>query len=117
MKSKLMGVMAIGIILPATAITVENAVFANEVKVKTPNVEALTNQDGSIYVNSSGTVVQVPSRSAYRSWYPLRYWRLPWQNKNSVRSNCRHSSYQATSHVTQSGSSIVQSSVSHNSCN
>jgi hypothetical protein len=113
----LMGLMVVGIILPMTVITAESSVLASEVKVKTPNVEAVTSRDGSIYLNSNGTIVQVPSRSSYRSWHPFRYWRLPWQNNNNVRSNCRHSSYQATSHVTPSSSSIVQSSISHNTCN
>lgn len=114
---KLMGLMAVSIILPITAMTAESSVLANEVKVKTPNVEAFTNRDGSIYLNSNGTIVQVPSRSSYRSWHPFRHWRLPWQSNRNVRSNCRYSSYQATSHVTQTSSSIIQSSVSHNTCN
>jgi hypothetical protein len=113
----LMGLMAVGIVLPITVIAAESSVFANEVKVKTPNVEAMTSRDGSIYLNSGGTVVQVPSRSSYRAWYPFRYWRLPWQSKTNLRSNCRYSSSQTTSHVTQSSSSIVQSSVSRNTCN
>lgn len=112
-----MGLMALGIVLPITVFAAEGLVFASEVKVKTPNVEAVTSRDGSIYLNSGGTIVQVPNRSSYRSWHPFRHWRLPWQSNRNVRSNCRYSSYQATSHVTQSSSSIIQSSVSHNTCN
>lgn len=112
-----MGLMAATSIILPIIMTAEGSVFANEVKVKTPNVEAFTNRDGSIYLNSNGTIVQVPSRSSYRSWHPFRHGRLPWQSNRNVRSNCRYSSYQATSHVAQSSSSIIQSSVSHNTCN
>ena len=109
--------MTIGIVLPSTVIATNDAVWAGEVKVNTPNIEAITRSDGSVYLNSGGTTVQVPSRRRY--WTPWRSWRLPWQSYSSTRSspNCRHSSYQSTSHVTASGSKITQSSVSSNLCN
>ncbi|MDJ0568445.1 MAG: hypothetical protein QNJ53_05305 [Pleurocapsa sp. MO_192.B19] len=115
--TKLMGLVAVGIVLPSTAIAFCSSAIASEVKVKTTNVEAVTRSDGSVYVNSGGNTIKVPSRRSYRSWNPFRYWRLPWQSYSSNRSNCRHSSYQSTSHVTESNSKIVQSSVSSHTCN
>ena len=114
---KLIGQITVGMILPITVLVAEGSVFANEVKVKTSNVEALTSKDGSIYLNSGGTVVQVPSRSNYRTWYPWRYWHLPWGSNRNVRSHCRYSSDQVTSQVNHSGSSIIQSSINRSSCN
>lgn len=108
---KLMGLMAVSMIFPVAIITAEQAVFANGISVKTPRVEALTRKDGSIYVKSGNTNIQLPSRSTYRYRY------LPWQNKTTVYSNCRHSFHQTTSHTTRSNSSIIQSTVTSNSCN
>lgn len=116
-KKQLMGLLAMGIVIPSTAIASCNSAIASELKVKTPNVEAISRRDGSVYINSGGTTVQVPSRRTYRYWTPWRSWRLPWQsNYNSIRSNCRHSSYQSTSRVTESSSQIIQSSISSNTC-
>lgn len=115
MMTKLIGFMAIGIVLPSTVIATNDAVWAREVKISTPNVEAITRSDGSVYLNSGGTTLQVPSRRRY--WTPWRSWRLPWQNYSNTSPNCHHSSYQSTSHVTASGNKIVQSSISSNSCN
>lgn len=117
--TKLMGLVAAGIVMPSTAIAYGSSVLAGEVQIKTANVEAVTRSDGSVYVNSGGNRINVPSRRSYRYGFPFRYWRFPWRNysRNSDRSNCRHSSYQSTSHVTQSNSKIVQSSVSSHTCN
>lgn len=116
--TKLMGLVTIGIMLPSTLTASAVSVKASEVQVKTANVEATTRSDGSVYVNSGGTSVKVPSRRSYRYWSPWRSWRFPWQSYRSVRSNCRQSSYQSTSHVTRSSNKIIQRSVSSsNSCN
>lgn len=114
--NKLIELMMVGIILPTTAMA--TSVSAHEVKVNTGNVEAITRSDGSTYINSGGTIVNVPSSRSYRSWNPFRYWSLPWQsykNNNRTQTNCRQSSYQSTN-TTPSGK-IVQSSSSRHSCN
>lgn len=113
--TNLIGFVAIGVVIPNTILAGNNSALA-DVKVSTPNVEAFTRSDGSVYVNSGGTTVTVPNRRQY--WTPWRYWRLPWQNNlKSESSNCRHSSYQATTRVTPSSSKIIQSSVVSNDCN
>ena len=115
--TKIIGFVAVGVVLPNTIIATNNSALAGEVKVSTPNVEAVTRSDGSVYINTGGTTVQVPSRR--KAWTSWRYWRLPWQQDNYTRdsSSCRHSSYQSTSQVTPSSSKIVQSSISSNNCN
>ena len=115
--NKLMGVMAVGLILPSTAIALGDSVLANEIRVKTPNVGAISRNDGSIYVNTGGTTLNVPRRNSRRSWNPFRYWRLPWQSLSHDQEICRHSSYQSTQQTTQSGSRIVQQSSYSNNCN
>ena len=112
--TKLISFVAVGVVIPST-LTVTNSALAGEVQIRTPNVEAVTRSDGSVYVNSGGTKVQVPSR---RYWIPWDYWRLPWQNNVSNRhtSKCNQTSYQSTSRVTASSSQIVQSSISRNTC-
>ncbi|MGF1540808.1 MAG: hypothetical protein ACFCU5_10225 [Pleurocapsa sp.] len=104
MKLKnLVGLCALTILIPTITI-------ASETKVKTGNVEVSTYRDGSVYVNTGTTTAQLPNRHSSRYWNPFPYWRLPWQN------NCRNSSYQKTTQVTQSGSRVVQSNVSTHSC-
>lgn len=115
MMTKLIGLVTISIVLPSTIIITNDAAWAGEVKVNTPNIEAVTRSDGSIYLNSGGTTVRVPSRRRY--WTPWHSWRLPWQNYSSTRPKCHHSSYQSTSQVTASGNKIVQSSISSQLCN
>lgn len=119
MMTKLMGLVAIGIVLPSTVVTTNSSTLATEIKIKTGNVETVTRSDGSIYLNSGGNIIQVPSDRHSRN--PWRYWRFPWQNysssNNSIRSNCRQSSYRSTNRVSDSSSTIVQSSFSSNICN
>ena len=116
--TKLINLIVAGLVLPSITITSWTGLaIASPVKVKTANVEAVTRSDGSVYVNSGRTTVKVPSRRSHRYWNPIRYWRFPWQSYHSDRQTCRHSSYQSTSHVTQSSSRIVQSSVSSHTCN
>lgn len=100
---KIIGLLVAIALIPTTAI-------ASEIKVKTGSVEASTNRNGSIYVNTRKTRVRVPSRPA-SYWNYFRYWRLPWQS-----GNCRHSTYQKTTHVSQSGSRVVQNNVSSRTC-
>lgn len=114
--NKLIELMVVGIVLPTTAIaSIPNSASAHEIKVDTGKVEAITRRDGSTYVNSGGTIVEVPRRRSYRSWNPFRYWNFPWQSyKSSNRTGCRQSSYQATS--TTSSGRVIQSSSSRHSC-
>ena len=49
--NKLIGLVAVGLILPSTAVAFGNPVLA-EVRVKTANVEAVTRNNGNIYVNT-----------------------------------------------------------------
>lgn len=116
--ANLIGFVAIGIFIPGSILTNSDAVLAREVRVNTPNVEAVTRSDGSVYLNSGDTTVQVPSRDRDRSryWIPWRYWRLPWQQHSDNRPSCYQSSYQATTQTTSSGSSFVTSRVSNYSC-
>ena len=109
---KLIGLVAVGLILPSTAIALSDSVQA-EVRVKTANVEAVTRNDGSIYVNTGGTNVSVPRHRTRRSWNPLRYWQLPWRNSSNDR-HCRQTIYQSTRQTTHSGNHIVQHSSSNN---
>lgn len=111
--TNLIGFVAVGVVIPSTIVATNNSALA-DVKVSTPNVEAVTRNDGSIYVNSGGTTVRVPSRRRY--WTPWRYWRMPWQNYTRSNSSCRHSSYQTTTRVNSSGTQTIQSNISSNSC-
>ncbi|MEL7523497.1 MAG: hypothetical protein AAFY63_22905 [Cyanobacteria bacterium J06643_13] len=119
---KIIGLVAVGLILPSTAIALSNSVLASEVKVKTANVEAVTRSDGSVYIDTGGTTLSVPRHSSHRyssrrSWSPWRYWKFPWQSFSSDRDICRHSSYQSTRQTTHGGGSTVQSSSYSHSCN
>ena len=113
--TKLIGFVAIGVVIPSTVVATNSSALAGDTRIKTSNVEAVTKSDGSVYVNTGGTTVRVPSR---RYWTPWRYWRLPWQSNFSDRSssNCRQTSHQSTSRINAFGSQIVQSSISSNTC-
>ncbi|MEM8673337.1 MAG: hypothetical protein AAGF83_05620 [Cyanobacteria bacterium P01_G01_bin.67] len=118
MKSnQLIGLMAVGIILPSAVIASSKGVIANEVRVKTNNIEAVTRRDGSIYINSGGNTVSVPRRRSYRSWNPFHNWNFPWHSFSSNRSGCRHSSYQSTQQTTRSRSRVIHNSSSSHICN
>ena len=116
--TKLIGFVAVAVVIPNTIVTANSSAFAGETRIKTPNVEAVTRSDGSVYVNAGDTTVKVPSRRNY--WTPWRYWRFPWRssarNYNSSY-KCRHTSHQSTSRITASGSQVIQSSISSNTCN
>ncbi len=101
--TRLIGLAALLILLPTTA-------MASEIEVKAGNVEVNTYRDGSVYVNTGRTIARVEPRRFSRYWNPFRYWRLPWQ------SSCRNSSYQSTTQLTSSGGRVVQSKVSSHSC-
>ena len=131
--NKLMGLVAAGLILPSTAIASSNSVLA-EVKVKTNNVEAVTRSDGSVYVDTGETTINVPRRNTPRYWNPFRYWNFPWHlNSSDSRASdyaprlpsnggtlrdrqCHQSSYQSTQQTTQSGHTVQHSSYSQG-CN
>lgn len=114
--NKLIGLVAVGLILPSTAISFSDSVLANEVRVKTPNVEAVTRSDGSIYVDTGDTTLNVPRRHSSRYWNPFRYWNFPWQRVTSDRKTCRHTTYQSTKQTTHSGNHTVQHSSYSNDC-
>ncbi len=134
--TNLVGLFALIVLIPTTAI-------AGEIKVKTGNVEAATYSDGSVYVKTGRTTAQVPRYYSSQFWNPFRYWRLPWQSQRLLRrksgatprrfppqgnahqdttepaltvGKCRNSSYQRTTQVTRTGSRVVQSNVSTHSC-
>ena len=113
---KLISFVAVGVVVPCTITATNNSALAGEVHIRTPNVEAMTGSDGSVYINSKKTTVRVPSRRRY--WTPWNYWSLPWQNNVSDRhtARCNQISHRSTSRVTASSSQIVQSSISHNTC-
>ena len=111
--NKLIGLVAVGLILPSTAVVFGNPVLA-EVRVKTANVEAVTRNDGNIYVNTGGTTINVSRHHPRGSWNPLRYWQLPWQSYNKDR-HCRQTIYQSTRQTTHSGNHTVQHS-SYSDC-
>ena len=111
--NKFIGLVAVGLILPSTTIALSNSVLA-EVRVKTANVEAVTRNDGSVYVNTGDTSVSVPRRHR-RYWNPVRYWQFPWQSFSNNR-HCRNSTYQSTRQTTQSGNHTVQHSSYSNNC-
>lgn len=120
--NKLIGLVAVGLILPSTAIAFSNSVLAREVRVKTDNVEAVTRSDGSIYVNTGDTSVSLPRRQNRRYWNPFRYWQSPWQRVNGDRGartesnrHCRQTTYQSTQQNSQSGHTVQHNSYS-NSC-
>lgn len=111
---QMLGVMAVGLILPIMAIAEGDAVLASEVRVKTANVEAITRQDGSIYVNTAGTTIAVPQRRVRSSWNPWRYWSVPWRSQNRDRQgqlshNCYHS-YQYSQQTTRLDNQTLHSS-------
>lgn len=106
--TRLVGLTALLILLPATA-------MSSEIRVKAGNVEASTYSDGSVYVNMGKTFARVSPRRFSRHRFsrhrnPFYYWHLPWQ------SNCRNSSYQRTTQVMKSGSRVVQSNASSRTC-
>ncbi|VEP13331.1 conserved exported hypothetical protein [Hyella patelloides LEGE 07179] len=101
-RSKItLSLIALGIIIPATAI-------AGNVHVRTGNVQATTNSNGDVYVDTGRTSVSVPTRR--RIWYPWRYWRTSWQSK------CRQSSYQQTTQVRDSGGKVTHHSSTSSYC-
>ena len=112
--NKFIGLVAVGLILPSTAIAMSNSVLA-EVRVKTANVEAVTRRDGSIYLDTGGTSVSVPRRHNRRYWNPIRYWQLPWRSYSNSERHCRQTTYQSTRQTTHSGNHLVQHS-SHSNC-
>ena len=113
----LIGLMAVGIIVPSTAITSTQGVLAKEVRVKTANIEAVSRRDGTVYINTGGNTVSVPRRRSYRYWNPWRNWNFPWQRYSNYNSGCRQSSYQSTRQTTRSGSRVIHSSNSSHTCN
>jgi hypothetical protein len=101
-----LSLIALSIIVPTTAI-------ADNVRVRTNNIQATTQNNGSIYVNTGKTSISIPARNTHndRVWYPWRYWRIPWQSNN-----CYQSSYQSTTQVSNSGSQVVRHSSNSSYC-
>lgn len=117
---KILGLIAASLILPSMAIASSNSVLANEVRVKTANLEAVTRQDGSVYIDTGKINVSVPQSRVRHHWNPWRYWN-PWQSQNRDRTSNRlsgncHYSYQSTKQTTHLGNKTLQSS-SYQHCN
>jgi hypothetical protein len=103
-KSKVtLSLITLSIIVPTTAI-------ANEVRVRTNNIQATTQSNGSIYVNTGKTSISIPARRNY-TWNSWRYWLPSWQSNN-----CYQSSYQQTTQVSNSGNQIVRHSSTSSYC-
>ncbi|MEL6927690.1 MAG: hypothetical protein AAFO95_03535 [Cyanobacteria bacterium J06600_6] len=114
--NKLVGLVAVGLILPSAAIASSNSALAREVRVKTANVEAVTRSDGSVYIDTGGASLSLPRRQTRRYWNPLRYWQLPWRSYTNSNRHCRQITYQSTQQTTRSGNHTVQHSSYSNNC-
>ena len=90
-NSVTLSVITLSILLP-------NVAIAGGVRVSTDKIEAATHSNGSVYVNTDKTSVNVPVR---RTWYPWHSWRTPWSNR------CRQGSYQKTTTQTTRGNHSV----------
>ena len=100
-----LSLVALSLIIPLSAICFSRRyAIAENIKVRTNNVQVTTNSNGEIQVDTGKTAVSVPSR--HRNWYPWRYWRTPWQ------SNCRHSAQQTTQMSNSDGKVVSHSSTS-----
>jgi hypothetical protein len=88
-------------------------VLSREIDVRAGNVRASTRRDGSIYVNSGNTKVEVPARHSLSRWYPWEFLRFPWRTNCQTISNRSH---QRNTQVTNSGHSVVESSVYTSTC-
>jgi hypothetical protein len=87
-------------------------VLSREIEVQAGSVRASTSRDGSIYVNTGNTNVEVPAYNSSSRWYPTRFLRFPW------RTTCqnRNSSYHRNTQVSKSGQSVTESSVYTSTC-
>lgn len=85
--------------------------MGNGVEVQTGNVRVSTNQDGSTYVRTGNTSIQVPPSRSSQRWYSWQNWRLPWSR------SCQNKVYQRTTQTTQSGGRVIHSSTSTSSHN
>ena len=90
------------------------AATGSDIDIRTNNVRASSNRDGSVYVQTGNTSVKVPPRRSYyrRSyyrWYPWQFWRRSWN------SSCRNKVYQRTTQTTRSGGRVIHSSASTSS--
>ena len=97
------------ILLATLAFLLPTVAIGSDIDVKTNNVRASTHPDGSVYVQTGNTSVQLPRRRPSVRWYPWRFWRLPWSR------NCQNSVYQKTTQTTHSGGRVVSSSTSTSS--
>jgi hypothetical protein len=102
-KSKVtLSLIALSIVVPTTAI-------ANNVRVRTNNIQATTQSNGSIYVNTGKTAISIPARRNHIwNW---RYWLPSWQSNN-----CYQSSYQQTTQVSNSRNQVVRHSSTSSYC-
>jgi hypothetical protein len=87
-------------------------VFSRDIEVQAGSVRASTSRNGSIYVNSGTTNVEVPAYNSSSRWYPIRFLRFPW------RTTCqnRNSSYHRNTQVSKSGQTVTESSVYTSTC-
>lgn len=98
---------SVTITLVALSIIVPSAAIAGGVRVSTDKVRATTNSNGSVYVDTNKTSVNVPVR---RTWYPWHSWRAPW------RGNCRQGGYQSTTITTRGNHSVTRQSSTTSYC-
>ncbi len=96
-------------LLAILAFLVPVSATGSGIDVQTGNVRASTNQDGSVYVRTGSTSVQVPPRPTYNRWSFWRFWQQPWNR------SCRNEVYQKTTQTTRSGGRVVHSSTSTSS--
>ena len=100
-------------LLVILALLLPVAAIGNNINVRTNNVRASTSRNGSVYVQTGNTGVQLPSRRSSFSWYPWQFWRHSWLR----RSNCQNRVYQRNTQTMQSGGRVVSSNISTSSTN
>lgn len=98
-------------LLAILALLLPVSVNANGVNVQTGNVRVSTDRDGSAYVRTGDTSIQVSPNRSSRPWYSWQNWRLPWSR------SCHNQVYQRTTQTTQSGGRVIHSTTSTSSHN
>ncbi|MGK7953361.1 MAG: hypothetical protein AB4368_32395 [Xenococcaceae cyanobacterium] len=83
----------------------------NGVDVQTGNVRVSTERDGSAYVRTGNTSLEVSPQHSSRPWYSWQNWRLPWSR------SCHSQVYQRTTQTTRSGERVIHSTTSTSSNN
>jgi hypothetical protein len=102
-------------LLATLALLMPTVAVANDIDVRAGDVRVNTYEDGSIYVESGQTKVEVPAYSSTEErWHPFGWVRLPWGLRCRSSNN---SIYQRTTQTTESYNGVVRSrSFSSQSC-